>query len=243
MKIIAGLFFFLAMQLSVLAQTHYQMAGPYEVIARDGKYAYTKKGSEDDMHMALELAQRGDSTQALHIINAYASKLQSLEGHDAPLCLIQCCDMVQAMMLLRSHQRVEWKNMLQRAILPVIEQFEADSPYANGNWGAIVNRCRIACAIFLQDSVLYRSATDYFLHAFDNGSLPRYIGESGQCQETGRDQAHVQLGLQALAETCEMAWSQGDDLWGALDNRLLKGFEYTAKYNLGYNYNFLLLKH
>ena len=135
MKIIAGLFFFLAMQVSVLAQTHYQMAGPYEVIARDGKYAYTKKGSEDDMHMALELAQRGDSTQALHIINAYASKLQSLEGHDAPLCLIQCCDMVQAMMLLRSHQRVEWKNMLQRAILPVIEQFEADSPYANGNWG------------------------------------------------------------------------------------------------------------
>ena len=238
MKIIAGLFFFLAMQLSVLAQTHYQMAGPYEVIARDGKYAYTKKGSEDDMHMALELAQRGDSTQALHIINAYASKLQSLEGHDAPLCLIQCCDMVQAMMLLRSHQRVEWKNMLQRAILPVIEQFEADSPYANGNWGAIVNRCRIACAIFLQDSVLYRSATDYFLHAFDNGSLPRYIGESGQCQETGRDQAHVQLGLQALAETCEMAWSQGDDLWGALDNRLLKGFEYTAKYNLGYDVPF-----
>ena len=238
MKIIAGLFFFLAMQLSVLAQTHYQMAGPYEVIARDGKYAYTKKGCEDDMHMALELAQRGDSTQALHIINAYASKLQSLEGHDAPLCLIQCCDMVQAMMLLRSHQRVEWRNMLQRAILPVIEQFEADSPYANGNWGAVVNRCRIACAIFLQDSVLYRSATDYFLHAFDNGSLPRYIGESGQCQETGRDQAHVQLGLQALAETCEMAWSQGDDLWGALDCRLLKGFEYTAKYNLGYDVPF-----
>ena len=238
MKIIAGLFFFLAMQLSVLAQTHYQMAGPYEVIARDGKYAYTKKGSEDDMHMAHELAQRGDSVQALRIINAYAGKLQRLEGHDAPLCLIQCCDMVQAMMLLRSHQRVEWKNMLQRAILPVIEQFEADSPYANGNWGAIVNRCRIACAIFLQDSVLYRSATDYFLYAFDNGSLPRYIGESGQCQETGRDQAHVQLGLQALAETCEMAWSQGDDLWGALDNRLLKGFEYTAKYNLGYDVPF-----
>ena len=30
-----------------------------------------------------------------------------------------------------------------------------------------------------------------------------------------------------------MAWEQGDDLWGALDNRLMKGMEYTARYNLG----------
>jgi len=29
--------------------------------------------------------------------------------------------------------------MLQCAILPVIEQFESDSLYANGNWDAIVN--------------------------------------------------------------------------------------------------------
>ena len=35
-----------------------------------------------------------------------------------------------------------------------------------------------------------------------------------------------------------MAWQQGDDLWGALDNRLLKGIEYTAKYNLGYDVPF-----
>ena len=35
-----------------------------------------------------------------------------------------------------------------------------------------------------------------------------------------------------------MAWEQGDDLWGVLDNRLLKGFEYTAKYNLGYDVPF-----
>lgn len=35
-----------------------------------------------------------------------------------------------------------------------------------------------------------------------------------------------------------MAWQQGDDLWGYLDNRMLKGFEYTAKYNLGYDVPF-----
>ena len=77
----------LAAPLSGVAQAHYQMYGPYEVIARDGKYAYTKKGSEADMWAAFELAQKGDSPQALRLINAYADKLQRIEGHDAPLCL------------------------------------------------------------------------------------------------------------------------------------------------------------
>lgn len=228
----------LAASLPGVAQTPYQMAGPYEVVARDGEFRHTKVGSERDMRAAFDYAQKGDSANALFIIKAYAHHLQRLDGHDAPLCLIQCYDLVKAMTLLKCHQTGDWRNMVQRAILPTIQQFETNSPYANGNWGAIVNRCRMACAIFLQDSMLYKASIDYFLHGADNGSLPCYIGETGQCQETGRDQAHVQLGLQALAETCEMAWSQGDDLWGALDNRLLKGFEYTAKYNLGYDVPF-----
>jgi hypothetical protein len=32
-----------------------------------------------------------------------------------------------------------------------------------------------------------------------------------------------------------MAWKQGVDLYGAADNRLAIGFEYTAKYNLGHD--------
>ena len=128
--------------------------------------------------------------------------------------------------------------MIRRAFLPLIEQFEADSPYANGNWGHIVNRCRMAAAIFLDDKDLYRYSLDIYLHANDNGSLPHYISETGQCQETGRDQAHAQLGLGTMCDICEMAWQQGDDLWGALDNRLMKGMEYSARYNLGYDVPF-----
>lgn len=62
-----------------------------------------------------------------------------------------------------------------------------------------------------------------------------YFKPSGQCQETGRDQAHTQMGLKFLANTAETPWIQGADLYGALDNRLLKGFEYAAKYNLGHD--------
>ncbi|MDR1516654.1 MAG: alginate lyase family protein, partial [Dysgonamonadaceae bacterium] len=47
-----------------------------------------------------------------------------------------------------------------------------------------------------------------------------------------------QLALGAMATVCELAWQQGDDLYSALDNRLLKGYEYVAKYNLGYEVPF-----
>ena len=223
---------------AVQAQTAYQMAGPYEVVARDGEFRSSKGGSERDMWTAYDCARRGYTAKALEIINAYATTLQRFDGHDAPLCTIQAYWLVRAMTVVKEHQSPAWAAMIRRAILPVLEQFEADSPYANGNWGAIVNRCRMACAIFLEDSALYHASIDYYLRANDNGALPRYVSETGQCQETGRDQAHVQLGLGALCDVCEMAWTQGDDLWSALDNRLMKGLEYTARYNLGYDVPF-----
>lgn len=219
-------------------QGGYKMAGPYEVVARDGQYAKTKGGSERDMWQAWQLVQHGDTATALTIVNAYATTLQRFDGHDAPLCTIQAYWLLRAMMLLKDHQQPSWRVMVQRAVLPLLAKFEADSPYANGNWGHIVNRCRTAAAIFLDDKALYGHALDIYLHANDNGSLPGYVSATGQCQETGRDQGHAQLGLGAMCEICEMAWQQGDDLWGALDNRLLKGMEYTAKYNLGYDVPF-----
>ncbi len=216
----------------------YQMAGPYEVIARDGQFAYTKSGSERDMWTAWQSAQHGDSATARRIIDAYATTLQRLDGHDAPLCAIQCYWLVRAMTIMKRAHCSKWSDMVKRVMLPMMAQFEEDSPYANGNWGAIVNRCRMACAIFLEDSTLYHASVNHYLSAWDNGSLPHYISETGQCQETGRDQQHVQLGLGALCDICEMAWTQGSDLYGALDNRLMKGLEYTARYNLGYDVPF-----
>ena len=224
--------------LCLAQQDAYKMAGPYEVVARDGEFRSSKAGSERDMKAALDFAKVGKTDEALKIINAYAATLQRFDGHDAPLCAIQGYWLVRAMTMLSDHQTPAWPAMIRRAMLPVIDQFEADSPYANGNWGAIVNRLRMACGIFLKDSTIYQQSIDYFLYANDNGSLPKYISTTGQCQESGRDQAHAQLGLGALCETCEMAWEQGDDLWGTLDNRLLKGIEYTARYNLGYDVPF-----
>ena len=246
-RIILSLLFVVCMLLVCQAQQgDYKLAGPYEVVARDGEFRKSKAGSERDMWQAWQSAQKGDKATALHIINAYARTLQRFDGHDAPLCTIQAYWLLRAMTIMKLKVKseklkvdfTEWEAVVRRAILPVVEKFEANSPYANGNWGHIVNRCRMAAAIFLEDKALYQHAIDIYLYANDNGSLPNYVGETGQCQETGRDQGHAQLGLGAMCEICEMAWEQGDDLWGALDNRLMKGMEYTAKYNLGYDVPF-----
>ena len=219
-------------------QGEYKMAGPYEVVARDGEFRKSKGGSERDMKAAWDCALKGQHEKALEIINAYADKLQRLDGHDAPLCLIQGYWLCRAMMIEKTHRTPAWAAMLRRAMVPTMDKFEANSPYANGNWGAIVNRFRMACALAMDDKAMYQASIDYFLHANDNGALPNYVSETGQCQETGRDQGHAQLGLGAMCEICEMAWEQGDDLWGTLDNRLMKGMEYTARYNLGYDVPF-----
>lgn len=90
------------------------------------------------------------------------------------------------------------------------------------------------------------SITDYYdayrLYSWDagtpdygyNGVLGNYFWENGQCQESSRDQAHTFFGLSIAAGMAEVAWNQGDGVYNSLDNRLLKAFEFTAKYNASY---------
>jgi DUF5010 C-terminal domain/Alginate lyase len=67
-----------------------------------------------------------------------------------------------------------------------------------------------------------------------NGVLEHYIWENGQSQESSRDQQHALFGLGLAAGIAEVAWNQGDAVWNALDQRLLKGFEFAARYNASY---------
>lgn len=67
-----------------------------------------------------------------------------------------------------------------------------------------------------------------------NGALENYIYENGQCQESSRDQTHSLLGLGTMAGIADVAWNQGDDIWNMLDNRILKGYEFTSRYNTSF---------
>lgn len=79
----------------------------------------------------------------------------------------------------------------------------------------------------------YESSEEVEDSGFD-GVLTNYVWENGQCAEASRDQGHTMWGLSLIGALSEMAWSQGDDLYGLEDNRYLLGLEYALRYNLSY---------
>ena len=200
----------------------------------DAKAAYTH---------ALCWAISGEESHAkksAEIINAWSKTLESIGNHDARLLIgMSGYHFCIAAELLKhtdakwpAEQQKQFAVMLQEIWYPVIKDFY---PSANGNWDASMMQVMMAMGVFLDDQAMFDRAKQYFLNGEGNGAIDNYFKPSGQCQESGRDQGHTQMGLEFLANTCETAWIQGEDLYGALGNRLLKGFEYTAKYNLDFD--------
>lgn len=204
---------------------------------------------------ALMWVLTGEKTHAeksLELLLGYAGTLKRIpETNDAPLLVgLEGLKIIYATEILRhTYKKMtvvqfnEISRMIREVFLPVMENFYHRKPYTNGNWGPIVTKAYMAAAILWDNEEMYNKAVDFYLHANDNGTIAHYIsGDTGQIQESGRDQGHSMLGIGALATVCEIAWQQGDDLYSALDNRLMKGFEYVAKYNLGYNVPFAVWK-
>jgi hypothetical protein len=190
---------------------------------------------------ALQWSLTGNAAhagKAIEILNAWSKTLESVSGHDARLLVgmdgVAFCNAAE---LIR-HSKVGWpaedqkqfERLIRQVFYPVIKDFY---PTANGNWDASMIQTMIAMGIYLDDRAMFEHAVEYYRNGKGNGAITKHFNEFGQCQESGRDQLHVQMGMGFLACACEMAWKQGVDLYGAADNRLAKGFEYTAKYNLG----------
>ncbi|MCX7048405.1 MAG: alginate lyase family protein [Candidatus Sumerlaeota bacterium] len=190
---------------------------------------------------ALQWHITGDKAharKAIEILNAWSATLKSIEGSDQKLLAgITAYKFCNAAEIIRSTSD-EWtaadvarfKNMLLNVFHPLIKDFK---PEANGNWDASMILSMLCIGIFCDDRAMFDRAVDYFLNGKGKGAITHYVFATGQCQESTRDQQHTQLGLGMLAAACEVAWKQKVDLYGAADNRLALGFEYTAKYNLG----------
>ena len=242
---------YLLLQADSCASSDYQLQGPFEVIARLGVNSYTKRPSEDDHKAAylnaLMWTITGDEAHArksIEILNTYSAVLKLIgpNDNDDPLCAsLQGSMLANAAELIKhTYEKIgeteiaNWEKMLRSVFIPVLDTFFKAKPYTNGNWGTAATKAYMSFGIFLEDEYLYNQAVDFYYHGHDNGTIQNYISESGQCQESGRDQDHVMFGLGNMAEACEIAYNQGDEnMYAALDNRLLTGYEYTAKYNLG----------
>jgi hypothetical protein len=105
------------------------------------------------------------------------------------------------------------------------------------NWDLCNIANILAIGVFCDRVDLYDEAIAYYKTGRGNGASAHNVycwhpGHFGQWQEAGRDQGHSTLGPALAGPLCEMAWNQGDDLFGLDNNRFLAGAEYVAKANL-----------
>ncbi len=202
-------------------------------LMRDGAAAYSH---------AIQWYVTGKQAHAdktIEILNAYADTLKSIGGHDARLLAgMAGITFANAAEIIR-HTDAGWTEPDQERFGRLLREVFYDTikdfyPTANGNWDAAMIQTMLAMGVFLNDRPMFQRAVDYYTGGEGNGAIGKYFNEFGECQESGRDQGHTQMGLGYLGCAAEIAWKQGVNLYGTLDNRLALGFEYTARYNLGH---------
>lgn len=189
--------------------------------------------------------------KAVEILNAWSARLKRLSG-STDVCLaagIYGYQFANAAELLRGYDgwaagdQARFQQMMLDVFLPINQRFLAlhngtkiDHYWAN--WDLCNMASLMAIGVLCDRPDLYQQAVDYYRHGEGNGAVAQavcYVHPDGlgQWQESGRDQGHSLMGIGLMGDICEMAWKQGDNLYGHDDNRFLKGCEYVAKYNLG----------
>ncbi|MCE7043218.1 alginate lyase family protein [Dyadobacter sp. CY312] len=199
---------------------------------------------------ALRYALGGDKAyaeKAIEIINAWSYTLDSVtNGNKKLLVGMVGIKFLNAAEILK-HQYTGWKKQDQEAFkkmvmnvwFPLLKDF---MPGYNGNWDAAIAQTVIGIGVFMDRRDIFDLACNQILKGESNGAINHYFNEWGQCQESGRDQGHTQMGLGFLSIVCEIAWKQKKDLYSAYENRLALGYEYTARYMLGEDVKYVRYK-
>ncbi|MFD8870945.1 alginate lyase family protein [Streptomyces sp. NPDC059590] len=210
----------------------------------------------NDIHAAYQNALRwkiagttahGDT--ARDILNAWSATLTTVTGNaDRFLAAgIYGYQFANAGELMRGYSGFDldrFKRMMLNVFYPLNNQFltgHNDACITNywANWDLCNMNSILAIGILCDDGAKYDQAVNYFKNGAGNGSIkhavPFVYDDQGlaQWQESGRDQGHTMMGMGQMGAFCEMAWSQGEDLYGYDNNRFMKAAQYVAKYNLG----------
>ncbi|WP_162915508.1 alginate lyase family protein [Paraflavitalea soli] len=202
---------------------------------------------------ALRWYISGDTSYAAcsrKILNAWAYAVNQVpSGQDIPgLMGIAVYEFAVAAEILRLYPNWSsadfnrFKNMMTTYLYPNCHDFltrhnNTCITHYWANWDLCNITAILSMGVLCDDAAKFNEAITYLKSGAGNGNITKTIpfihpGGLGQWQETGRDQEHALLGVGMLASICQIAWNQGLDLYGYDDNRLLKGAEYTAKYNL-----------
>jgi parallel beta-helix repeat protein len=178
------------------------------------------------------------ANKAIDVLNAWSPVLWDFDYNDAKLLAAWTGHLLCNAAEILRYTNSGWQQkdidsfgkMLMRVYYPLMRFYY---PQANGNWDGAIIHSIMAIAIFMDNRKMFDNAIDHFLRAPVNGSILKYIYPDGQCQESTRDQGHVQLGLGEFAGAAQVAFTQGVDLFSIANNRIALGYEYTARFVLG----------
>jgi hypothetical protein len=242
----------------LVANSHSQLgyvARPADTVRRGGtgqNYPQLYNDIAAAYQCALRWKISGDvayANKSIDIMNQWSASLQYLTGNaDRFLAAgIYGYQFANAAEIMRTYSGwaaadfTRFKNMMLNKFYPLCEDFLTNHNAACitnywANWDQCNMAAILAIGVLCDRRDLYNRAINYFKTGAGNGAITKsvwYLHSStlGQWQESGRDQGHCTLGIGLMASFCEMAWNQGDDMYGYDSNRFMKGAEYVAQYN------------
>ncbi|KAK1147157.1 hypothetical protein N8T08_001896 [Aspergillus melleus] len=234
-----------------------------EVIYRgdDGTHSQNYPNLYHDIAAAYALAIQWKVTDnttyadsAVAILDAWGTTLTGISGNSDKFLAsgIYGYELANAAELMRDYDG--WstesfnalRDMMVNVFYPMNRDFfvrhnDAEVDHYWANWDLCNIASMLSIGVLSDNETMYDEAVDYFKTGDGNGQIEKMVwklydvdGQTlGQGQEAGRDQGHSMLDFALLGPIAQSAYNQGDDLFEYLDNRILAGAEYVAKYNLG----------
>jgi autotransporter-associated beta strand protein len=238
------------------AQTNYT-PNPQTQIIRGGTGTQTYQYAYQDAAAAYQLSLRwritGDNNcanAATNILNAWAGTCTNVTG-DSNYALaggLYGYEFACAGENLRTYTNwsaadfAKFQSFMTNVFYPANNGFLANhngtcNTHYWANWDLCNMASMLAIGVLCDRRDIYDQAIAYYTNGVGAGAAANVLafsfpGYLGQCQESGRDQGHCTLDPILLSVFCEIAWNQGDDMYGYDTNALLQLGEYVCKYNL-----------
>jgi hypothetical protein len=193
--------------------------------------------------------------KARDILNAWSATHTTLSGNAdrylaSGLFGYQFANAAEMMRGYSGFDVTRFQNYLRNVYYkPLVERFLWGNEFGAGhndacitnywaNWDLCNMAAAIAIGVFCDDRAIFDRAIGYFKTGAGNGSILKAVpflhsGGLAQWQESGRDQGHSILGIGLMGSFCEIAWNQGQDMYGWSSNRFMQAAQYVARYNNG----------
>lgn len=172
---------------------------------------------------------------AVNILNAWSNSIQTeVTGELLQLpisAFMQAAELVRLYSGWQQADRERFDKMCRDYFYPACVKARE---HAWPGWGGPANSDCLFIGIYLDDAEMVNDAIEFYKTGKSGGCVTEGIQFDGQPVEMGRDQPHAAIGLDTYAEFCQALWNQGVDMFSYENNLLLKGFEYYARFNLGY---------